>query len=71
MIDIGLINALSIAQTKQMGNFIKTIKRSNAFKVRNAEYRPWGLKDVIETYGGRPYAEVVEEYRKKREEKKR
>ena len=47
------------------------VKRSNQFKVRDAEYKPWGLRRVIETYGGRPYEEVIEEYRKKREETKR
>lgn len=69
--DIELINALSIAQAKQMSNFIKAVKRSNRFKVRDATYQPWGLRQVIETYAGRPYEEVLEEQRRKREEMKR
>jgi len=48
------------------------IKRSNAFRMRNAEYRPWNMRDVIENFGeGKTYDEVVEEQRKKREETKR
>lgn len=46
------------------------IKRSNQFKVRDAEYKPWGLRQVIETYAGRPYEEVVKEYKEKREKQK-
>lgn len=42
------------------------IKRSNQFKVRDAEYKPWNLRKVIETYAGRPYDEVLKEQQEKR-----
>lgn len=52
-----------------MPNFIK--RPTNQYKVRNAEYRPWNLRNVIETYAGRPYEEVLREQKEKRELLKR
>lgn len=47
------------------------IKRSNAFRMRDAEYKPWNMRDVIETYSGKSYDEVVKEQKELREKKER
>lgn len=36
-------------------------KRANQFKVRNPNYKPWTLKDVIENFSGRSFEEVKRE----------
>lgn len=52
-----------------MANFIHLPKNSLSFKRRQRYYNPWNLKDIIQTYAGRPYEEVVREYQKKRKQK--
>lgn len=47
-----------------MSNFIKKLSLSDRRK-RNI-YNPYGLKDVISTYAGRPYEQVLAEQMEKR-----
>jgi len=65
---IELVNSLTIAHAKNMSIFVK---RSNQYKVRDAEYRPWNMRDVVEAYSGKSYEEVIEEQKRKRESKQK
>lgn len=44
-------------------------RRANIFKVKNPDYKPWNMRDVIEKIGGKDYEEVRKQELEKRKAK--
>lgn len=44
---------------------MNTPKRANVYKIRNADYKEWTLKTVIETFSDKSYEEVKKEQEEK------